>query len=122
MDTSPARAVVDHRGVRGPRRALALALSAQGAHLALNARNAAACDESARHLRGAPGAQVLGRSSGTSRGMLTAPCSRRAPAVAFGRLDALVNNGRHHHLSRFDAVSGLQRGRATAGGLSAAVT
>lgn len=83
--------------------ALALALAAQGARLALNARDAARLAAAAREC-GALGAQTF-----TLPGDISRPetCARLVAGTVerFGCLDALVNNAGVTMWSRFDAVS-----------------
>src|SRR6266478_4396094 len=77
--------------------------SHRGACLALNARNAARLEETARECA-ARGAQVLALPGDVSR---QAECTLLASRTAqrFGRIDALVNNAGITMWSRFDAVS-----------------
>ncbi|HXL19253.1 MAG TPA: SDR family oxidoreductase [Streptosporangiaceae bacterium] len=103
MDSFAGKTVLITGASEGIGRALALALAAQGAHLALNARNAARLEESARQCA-TRGAQVLALPGDVSR---QADCTMLATRTVqrFGRLDALVNNAGITMWSRFDAVT-----------------
>src|SRR4029077_6048107 len=103
MDSFAGKTVLITGASEGIGRALALVLAAQGAHLALNARNAARLEESARQCA-ARGAQVLALPGDVSR---QADCTMLATRTVqrFGRLDALVNNAGITMWSRFDAVT-----------------
>ena len=103
MDTFAGRTVLITGASEGIGRALALALAPHGACLALNARNAAHLEETARECA-ARGAQVLALPGDVSR---QAECTLLASRTAqrFGRIDALVNNAGITMWSRFDAVS-----------------
>ena len=83
-------------------RALALALAADGARLALNARSAARLEETARDCA-ALGAEVVALPGDVAQ---RPDCQRLvAETLArFGRLDVLVNNAGITMWSRFDAV------------------
>src|SRR4029077_17925881 len=104
---------VDPRGFRGHRaraaapegigRALALPLAPHGACLALNARNAARLEETARECA-ARGARVLALPGDVS-GQAECTLLVGRTAQRFGRIDALVNNAGITMWSRFDAVS-----------------
>jgi len=103
MDTFAGKTVLITGASEGIGRALALALAPHGACLALNARNAARLEETARECA-ARGAQVLALPGDVSR---QAECTLLASRTAqrFGRIDALVNNAGITMWSRFDAVS-----------------
>ena len=103
MDSFAGKTVLITGASEGIGRALALALAAQGAHLALNARNAVRLEDSARQCA-ARGAQVLALPGDVSR---QADCTMLATRTVqrFGRLDALVNNAGITMWSRFDAVT-----------------
>ncbi|HEY4746652.1 MAG TPA: SDR family NAD(P)-dependent oxidoreductase, partial [Steroidobacteraceae bacterium] len=103
MHTFADKTVLITGASEGIGRALALALAPGGAHLALNARNAARLEETA-HECAARGARVLALPGDVSR---PAECSMLASRTAqhFGGIDALVNNAGITMWSRFDAVS-----------------
>ena len=86
-------------------RALALALAAEGARLALIARNGLRLAEVVRDCA-ARGAEALALTGDVSRPELCAQLVAQAVA-RFGALDVLVNNAGVTMWSRFDAVSEL---------------
>ncbi len=105
MDTLSGKTVLISGASEGIGRALALALAPLGANLALNARNAARLEETARACA-ALGAQVVTLPGDVSR---QPDCSMLASRTVerFGGIDALVNNAGITMWSRFDAVSDL---------------
>ena len=105
MGTFTGKTVLITGASEGIGRALALALAAEGAQLALNARNevrlAGAVGECA-----ARGAEALALPADVSRQEDCAAMVARA-VTHFGKLDMLVNNAGLTMWSRFDALSDL---------------
>ena len=105
MGTFTGKTVLITGASEGIGRALALALAAEGAQLALNARSEARLAEAVREC-GARGADALALPADVSRQEDCAAMVARAVAH-FGRLDVLVNNAGVTMWSRFDALSDL---------------
>jgi short-subunit dehydrogenase len=106
METFAGKTILISGASEGIGRALALALAAEGADLALNARNAARLEECARECA-AGGARVLTLPADVARQSECAALVRRT-VERFGRLDVLINNAGITMWSRFDAVSDLE--------------
>jgi len=105
MDTLANKIVLISGASEGIGRALALALAASGAHLALNARNAARLAETA-HECAARGAEVLALPGDVTRAPDCAMLIERT-LERFGGLDVLVNNAGITMWARFDSISDL---------------
>jgi short-subunit dehydrogenase len=105
MGTFSGKTVLITGASEGIGRALALALAAERARLALNARNEARLTEAVRECA-ARGAEALALPADVSRQEDCTAMVRRAVAH-FGRLDVLINNAGVTMWSRFDALSDL---------------
>ncbi len=102
METFAGKTVLISGASEGIGRALALALAAEGADLALNARNAARLEDAARECA-ARGARVLALPGDISR---RPECDALVAGTVerFGRIDALINNAGITMWSRFDGL------------------
>ena len=105
MGTFTGKTVLITGASEGIGRALALALAAERAQLALNARDEVRLAEAVRECA-ARGAEALALPADVSRQEDCAAMVARAVA-RFGRLDVLINNAGVTMWSRFDALSDL---------------
>jgi short-subunit dehydrogenase len=105
MGTFTGKTVLITGASAGIGRALALALAAERAQLALNARNEGGLTEAVRECA-ARGAEALALPADVSRQEDCAAVVARA-VTHFGRLDVLINNAGITMWSRFDALSDL---------------
>ena len=105
MGTFTGKTVLITGASEGIGRALALALAAERAQLALNARDYVRLAEAVRECA-ARGAEALALPADVSRQEDCAAMVARAVA-RFGRLDVLINNAGVTMWSRFDALSDL---------------
>jgi short-subunit dehydrogenase len=105
MQTFKGKTVLVTGASEGIGRALALALAAEGARLALNARHEARLEQAARECA-AHGAQVLVAPGDLSRAEDCVRVVERTVAH-FGALDVVVNNAGVTMWSRFDAMHDL---------------